>query len=432
MNTRASAAAARRTVLRRGPGWPALTPSLLTLGVAAILLVLGLANIVIRATWHEADDGVLWVNRVEGVTAFEVAAGTPAARAGIRPGDLLEAIDGQLVDRSSDVWGPPAPVEGRAAGRRTGCCGSGPPRPSASASRRCRSATPASTSCWRRSGCSRCWWARRVRLRRPNHPATLHFLWLAGAFFGWAVFSFSGRLDRLDWFFYWADAAAVLLLPPLFLHFTFFFPERPRHVGDDAARQPGVAAGLPAGAAARRGPRRGHRCGRCRTRASTSTAVVQTLDRFEPLYLSIFLCAGLVVIDAGVRRGADGHGRGGSCGGSRGARRSGGCRSRSATRCRTRWGSTPSLPMELSAVPLSLIPLTFASRDRALPPGRRRGDRQARHGVGRGAGGRRGDLRGAAAAGRLDVPRRTRASTPRSSRCWPRWWSCWSRGRSRT
>src|SRR5512140_2224297 len=104
MNTRSHAAAARRKVRWRWPGWPALTPSLLTLGIAAILLVLGLANIVIRATAHEADDGVLWVNRVEGVTAFEVAPGTPAARAGIKPGDLLEAVNGQLVDRSADVW----------------------------------------------------------------------------------------------------------------------------------------------------------------------------------------------------------------------------------------------------------------------------------------------------------------------------------------
>ena len=159
MNTRTSAAATRRKIPWRGPGWPAFTPSLLTLGVAAILLVLGLANIAIRATSHEADDGVLWVNRVEGVTAFEVAPGTPAARAGIKPGDLLEAINGQLVDRPSDV-GTSCARRRKGSRSSTGCCGWGRPRPSVSVSRRCRSATSGSTSCWRRSGCSRCWWAR--------------------------------------------------------------------------------------------------------------------------------------------------------------------------------------------------------------------------------------------------------------------------------
>ena len=66
-----------------------------------------------------------------------------------------------------------------------------------------------------------------VRLRRPGDQASLHFFWLSVAFFGVFAFSFSGRLDRLDWVFYWADVVALLLLPPLFLHFALVFPERP-------------------------------------------------------------------------------------------------------------------------------------------------------------------------------------------------------------
>jgi PAS domain S-box-containing protein len=66
-----------------------------------------------------------------------------------------------------------------------------------------------------------------VRLRRPNDPATLHFFWLTVAFFGVLAFSPSGRYDHLDYFFDWADAIARFLLPPLFLHFAFVFPDRP-------------------------------------------------------------------------------------------------------------------------------------------------------------------------------------------------------------
>ena len=65
-----------------------------------------------------------------------------------------------------------------------------------------------------------------VRLRRPRDPATLHFFWLSVAFFGLFTFSFSGRLDRLDWIFYWGDALSILLLPALFLHFALVFPQR--------------------------------------------------------------------------------------------------------------------------------------------------------------------------------------------------------------
>jgi hypothetical protein len=65
-----------------------------------------------------------------------------------------------------------------------------------------------------------------VRVQRPRDPATLHFFWLTVAFFGVCGFSYSGRLDRLDWVFYWADVVAMLALPPLFVHFALVFPER--------------------------------------------------------------------------------------------------------------------------------------------------------------------------------------------------------------
>ena len=48
-----------------------------------------------------------------------------------------------------------------------------------------------------------------VRLRRPDNQATLHFFWLTVAFFGVLAFSFSGRLDTLDWAFYWGDVVGA-------------------------------------------------------------------------------------------------------------------------------------------------------------------------------------------------------------------------------
>ncbi len=342
----------------RWSGWPAAWPAVVTVAVTALLFGLGIANLVIRATWHEADDGVLWVDRVEGVTAFGVAPGTPAARAGIRPGDLLAAIDGDFVERPSDVTNLLRRAkEGQPVTYRLLRLGT-----AEAFDFRLASIPRGNTSLYyvlAPVGLFTLLVGATVRLRRPNHPATLHFLWLAAAFFGWAAFSFSGRLDRLDWFFYWADAAAVLMLPPLFLHFTFFFPERPRSWATSPSGSrlwpvvylPALLLGAARITAIARAVSNGQ---------FYIGEVVQALDRFEPLYLSVYLGAGLVVIARAFRE------------------------VRTVTSQRQlRWiawgtalgglpfalgyalpyamGVVPTLSMELSAVPLSLIPLTFAS-----------------------------------------------------------------------
>ncbi len=352
------AAAATPGLRWRWPGWPAVLPAVATIAVVGVLLVLGCANIVVRMTWHEADDGVLWASRLEGVTAFDVAPGTPAARAGIRPGDLLEAVDGQLIERPAEVIDLlRRKAEGQPVNYRVLRLGT-----AEAFDFRLASLPKGNTSVYyflAPVGLFTLLVGAAVRLRRPNHPATLHFLWLSGAFFGWAVFSFSGRLDRLDWTFYWIDAMAVLLLPPLFLHFTLLFPERPKSwVTTPLGSRLWPIVYLPA-----------LLLGAVRilaiARASHDeqffiNGVVQTLDRFEPLYLSVYMGGALAVIARAFSR----------------------VRTVTARR-QLRWiawgtalgglpfaagyalpyalGIAPTLPMELSAIPLSLIPLTFAS-----------------------------------------------------------------------
>ena len=199
----------------------------LALVVVACLLALAAANISLRAKWHEVEDGVLWAQRADGVVAAEVTPEGAAARAGVEPGDLLLAIDGQPVDSTDRVLealhGANARTELAYTMMRDG-------------TRDLRDVTLLPVPQGNRAlyfvlagvaiftllvGAS-------VRIRRPGDPATLHFFWLCVAFFGVFAFSFSGRLDRLDWVFYWADVAAMLMLPPLFLHFALVFPDRPR------------------------------------------------------------------------------------------------------------------------------------------------------------------------------------------------------------
>ena len=86
-----------------------------------------------------------------------------------------------------------------------------------------------------------------MRTRRPDDQATLHFFWLRVAFFGVFTFSFTGRLDRVDWVFYWSDQIATLLLPPLFVHFGAGVPRAPAPRGSAGSRPRLAAALRPAG-----------------------------------------------------------------------------------------------------------------------------------------------------------------------------------------
>ena len=67
------------------------------------LLCLAIANIVVRSSWIEVEDGVLWVSKPEGLTAQEIDPGSAAANAGIQIGDVLLAINGRPVDSTDEV-----------------------------------------------------------------------------------------------------------------------------------------------------------------------------------------------------------------------------------------------------------------------------------------------------------------------------------------
>jgi two-component system, NtrC family, sensor kinase len=339
---------------RQAAGW---LRSLLSLTFVATLLGLGLANIALRATWNEVEDGILWVAGPNGVTAAEVSPDSPGQDAGVRPGDILLAIESRPVERPADIV---ATLHASQNGERLAYT------VLRLQSRETRAITLAPLS----RGNTPLYYVlaavgiftlivgAAVRFRRPGDEATLHFFWLCLAFFGAFTFSFNGRLDRLDWVFYWADAVSILLLPPLFLHFTLEFPERPRSWVRSPMGQrflpllylPAALLGLARVVAISRAP----------VDPAFFTHVLAMLDRVDPLHLSLCLAVGLAVLSR-----AFGH-----------------VRSVTARR-QLRWivwgtalgalpfalgyavpwalGLTPSLPMELSAVPLSLVPLAFAS-----------------------------------------------------------------------
>ena len=346
-----------RRVLRapRGGRWTAWIPPVLAVVLVAALLCLAAANVVVRATWNERVDGVLWVDGSAGVVAAEVALDEAGARAGVAAGDVLLAVDGvpvqstrdlverlharQLADhvaytllrldqsRLIDVTLQPAP------GSET----------------RLYLVLAAIGVFTLLVGAS-------VRLRRPKTQATLHFFWLGVAFFGMFAFSFSGRLDRLDWVFYWADAISTLMLAPLFVHFALVFPERaPGAVRKRLGRllaplvyAPAVVLGV-LQAAALAGD----------AGSAVFTTAIEHLWRLEIAYLAVCVLGGLALMILTLRRVPS-----------------------VTSKRQLRWivwgavlGGLPfvvgyavpwslgfdTVPLDLTAIPLSLIPLAFAS-----------------------------------------------------------------------
>jgi PAS domain S-box-containing protein len=340
------------TPARREPRLRSVSRSVLALAAVAVLVVLGGANIVLCSQWHEVEGGILWSQRPEGVTAAEVAGGSAGAHAGLRVGDLLVAVNGQAIETVADVIevhhrsraGTRLDYSLVRLGERRGLTVSLAPLPAPRTMYYVLAAVGLFTLL---VGAS-------VRLRRPTDQATLHFFWLCVSFFGAFTFSFNGPLDRLDWVFYWGDAIAMTALPPLLLHFTLVFPERRTRLNTvwlSLLYVPAFALGIARVLAIARGA---HADG------TRFTQVVDLLDRAELAYLLFFGLTAVVVL----------------------ARAFGKITSLTGRR-QLRWiawgtalgvgpfalgyalpwahGINPPLALQLTAIPLGLVPLTFAS-----------------------------------------------------------------------
>jgi PAS domain S-box-containing protein len=270
-----------------------------TILVVAALLCLAVLNIHQRATWSEVEDGVLWRSMNGAIVAVEIAPGTAADRAGLQRGDILLTIDGREVFDVADVVAilhassPGTPLRylvARADARQQPTI---EVAPIPSGPRGMYFALAAVGMFTLLVGAS-------VRLRRPDHQATLHFFWLTVAFFGVMAFSFSGKLDALDWTFYWGDVTALLLLPPLFLHFALVFPDRPdAWVRSEAGRRfmpllymPALVLGAVSVGAVMNGGTHG-------AVLSRLSALVQS---GQLVYLAVCLVAGLAIMVRALRR----------------------------------------------------------------------------------------------------------------------------------
>jgi len=189
----------------------------LAAGVAAVI------NLEQQFQFRLPEDGVIWVDRADGVQALYVPADSPAGKAGVRQGDLLRQIEGLPIEKAIDVaqvlarigvWrnthyqiargGVEFPINNLIVGEVP--------------LDRAKLYQYAVGLAYLIIGLF-------VYFRRGSAHKAKHFYILCLASFIFLCFHPTGKLNSFDKVIYFGNVAAGLLAPTVFLHFCLTFPE---------------------------------------------------------------------------------------------------------------------------------------------------------------------------------------------------------------
>ena len=181
-------------------------------------------------------DGVWWIEYNGKLVADRVEADGPGARAGIKQGDELRAVDKQPVTKFASL------VQEQ---YRDGIYS----RAAYSLVRQSIPLdaqvvlVPADRSLYtplRLIGLVYLGIGLYVLLRRWTAPKSTHFYLFCLVSFVFYSFHFTGKLNQFDWTIYWGNVTAWLLQPALFLHFVLTFPEKKHFVQKHDWIVPGI------------------------------------------------------------------------------------------------------------------------------------------------------------------------------------------------
>ena len=258
-----------------------------------LLAALGGYNIFLKATWTLMDDGVFWTPTAAGLVAARVAAGGPAAEAGVQGGDLLLAIEGDEVISVAQVQ---QRLARRAPGALLGysILRASEQRALEVAVRPLSQGNVSLFYFFSLVGFFSLLVGTIVMLRRPADRASLHFYAICVLFFLMYSTSYTGKLNLADWALFWLDHLAILLLPVVFLHFCLSFPERripqQRAWAIPAAYMPALAFLGAAIASQRLFAASGD---------ATLWQIMSVIDRAKPLYFGgLFAFSFLILLDS--------------------------------------------------------------------------------------------------------------------------------------
>jgi len=194
---------------------------LLTLAV----LILGTLNAQQKRRYVPPNDGAAWIQGPNGIQARQILPDGPTDKAGILPGDILKAINGQSLRNDRHVtqmlyqlgiWSKATYTIVRGAQEIEATVVIGP--------------TPESFLRHQHYleiiGVVYLIVGIFVLFRRSGAPHAMHFYLICLTSFIFYAFHFTGKLNGFDWVIFWSDLGASLLLPPMFLHFCLEFPLR--------------------------------------------------------------------------------------------------------------------------------------------------------------------------------------------------------------
>ena len=199
--------------------------------LAAITLVaVGFAwvNFLQRGSFQSPDDGLTCRDDASGVVVRWVAKDSPAERAGIQPGDVLTAINGEPIRGALQVtrrlWRIGTWNEARYTLVRNGR------EFEASLVLEPANHSTSIENYLRFVGLLYLFIGLFILARRSGAPRAVHFYVFCLVSFILYSFHYTGKLNHFDSEIYWANVVALLLQPALLVHFALLFPERLRNV----------------------------------------------------------------------------------------------------------------------------------------------------------------------------------------------------------
>ena len=197
------------------------TASLLALLTAAAI-VLSAINFRKEQEFQAPYDGAWWVERTGTLVADRVEPNGPAARAGIKEGDQLTAVDEHEVNSVAKLSREQYRVGPWSKGVYSVVRQGVPVDLQVIL-------VPADRSQYnwlRLIGLIYLGIGLYVLLRRWTAQSSTHFYVFCLVSFVYYSFHYTGKLNPFDWNIYWGNVIAGLLQPALFLHFVLTFPER--------------------------------------------------------------------------------------------------------------------------------------------------------------------------------------------------------------
>lgn len=196
------------------------TAVLTILTVAAVTSAL--INFQQQQRFHLPEDGVIWVDRAQGVEALQVTRGSQAFKAGLHEGDLLRKINGAPVEKAIQVtqtlvgigsWNKADYLVSRQGVefKTTVIVGEMPVDPA--------------VSYQYLVGVAYLLIGLFVYFRRGSAYKARHFYILCLCSFVFSCFHYTGKLNNFDKVMYFGNLGAGLFAPTIFLHFCLTFPE---------------------------------------------------------------------------------------------------------------------------------------------------------------------------------------------------------------